>query len=131
MKVLSAMPPGRSREGLTLPQIRVLQVLVRAKKRNKGLLTRSKISEVIGNKTTVVVGRAIGYSDAQKRKKFEQTKDGGGAPGKPRPSLLTLGYVREIDINEVDLVETAVEVTAKGERAFAKYAGAKLPPLRD
>lgn len=110
--------------GLSLPQVRVLQCLAKA----KGPLTRVKITERIGNKTGVVTGRAIGYSDPEKRKAFEQSKDGGF-----RPSLLSLGYVKEYELKipEDGINETVVELTKSGKAAFAKLGRLKLPPLRD
>lgn len=108
--------------GLRLPQVRVLQVLSQA----KGPLTRGKISDRCGNKTQVVVGRAIGYSDPEKRVAFEQTSDGGFTA-----SLLTLGYVREIPLDIDGIEETAIAMTDAGRRAFKALGKLSLPPLRD
>lgn len=119
--------PRARKEGLRLPQIRVLHVLSKA----KGPLSRTAISEKCGNKTTVVVGRAVGYSDPAKRKAFEQTKDGGGEPGNPCPSLLTLGYVTEKELDVDGAKETVIELTAKGRKAFQQLGKVSLPALRD
>lgn len=121
-KVESNGQPKSRKDGLRLPQIRVLNVL--AKKGSA--LSRSKISQLCGNKTTVVVGRAVGYSDPVKRKAFESTKDGGFTK-----SLLSLGYVREIELDIDGAKETAIEITASGKKAFDKAGVTKMPALRD
>lgn len=129
MKTLSSLPDaGRaSKTGLRIPQIRVMQVLAAV----AGALSRGEISKRCGNKTSVVVGRAIGYSDAEKRASFEQTPDGGGSPGNPCPSLLTLGYVVEDEIEVDGVKETVVELTEAGRKAYADLGEVDLPPLRD
>lgn len=109
-------------KGLSIPQVRVLQVLYRS----RGPLTRAKISEWIGNKTQVVVGRAVGYSDPAKRQTFEQTIDGGY-----RPSLLTLEYVEEDELDIDGLIEVVVRLTPKGRAAFEALGHVELPPLRN
>lgn len=118
MRTLSTMPLIRRkvRRGLTLPQIRVMRVLYRA----RGPLTRTKISERCGNRTTIVVGRAVGYSDPVKRRAFEQTRDGGGSPGNPCKSLLTLGYVREKELDIDGYAEIVIELTAAGRRVYER-----------
>ena len=128
-KILDSMPEdgGRRYGGLRLPQVRVLQVLAAA----KGPLTRSKVSSRCGNKTDVVVGRAVGYSDPTKRSAFEQTKDGGGEPGKPCPSLLTLGYVTEVEVDLDGVSETGLLITDKGRRALKALGELQLPPVHD
>ena len=131
MKILdsSRLAKRESRDSLPTPQIRVMQVLARA----KGPLTRAKISDRIGYQTGVVAGRAIGYSDPDKRAAFEQTKDGGGSPGNPCPSLLTLGYVREHALDIDGLVETGVELTPKGRQAYHDLGLGSVDcgPIRD
>ncbi len=126
MKILDKMPEPEvhrtQKDGLTIPQIRVLQVLAKS----KGPINRAKISERCGNKTTVVVGRAVGYGDPEKRAKFEQSKDGGF-----RPSLLTLKYVRETELDIDGIKETGVEITHRGKVALAKLGRINLPELRD
>lgn len=123
----AAREPRARKEGLRVPQIRVLQVLTKS----KGPLSRSAISVKCGNKTTVVVGRAVGYSDPARRATFEQTKDGGGSPGSPCPSLLTLGYVKERELDVEGVSETVLELTPKGAKAFQALGKVVLPPLRD
>lgn len=118
-------PPAKPAVKLRVPQIRVLQVLVGM----VGGLTRAKLSEVIGNRTGVVVGRSVGYSDPVKRAAFEQTKDGGGAPGKPCPSLLTLGYVSERTLDIDGVSETYVSATDAGAEALAALGDIKLAPM--
>lgn len=125
MKLVNRMPASPQRRGLRIPQMRVLQVLFQA----RGPLSRVEISKRCGNKTTVVVGRAIGYSDPDKRTVFEQTTDGGGSPGNPCPSLLTLGYVTEAELDVDGVKETAVSLTPTGRVAASRLP--KLPPLRD
>lgn len=112
----------REQKELSLPQIRVLHVLAKT----KGPLSRSAISNKCGNKTTVVVGRAVGYSDPKARAAFEQTKDGGF-----RKALLSLGYVREFPIDTDSGKEVVIELTAAGRKAYAKLGKVKLPELRD
>lgn len=114
----------RTTDGLPIPQLRVLQVLLAA----KGPLARVRISEKCGNKTHVVVGRAIGYTDPKRRANFEQTKDGG-----KRASLLTLGFVRERRINVEGVWELVVELTDEGrEYAMSVIDDINsLPPLRN
>lgn len=119
---------GKGRFPMPVPQIRVLQVLARA----KGPLSRLKLSDKIGNKTQVVVGRAIGYSDPVKRAAFEQTKDGGGSLGAPSPSLLTREYVREVSIEVEDGInELCIIITSEGREALESLGDIQLPPLRD
>ena len=130
-RILDSMPQsdtGKRYDGLRLPQVRVLQVLASVA---RGTLTRTKISERCGNKTNVVVGRAIGYSDPEKRTAFEQTKDGGGRPGKPCPSLLTLGYVREVEVDVDGVTETGVVITPSGRKALEALGQVDLPPMKD
>lgn len=115
---------GKRKDTLPVPQLRVLQVLLAA----KGPLARVRISEKCGNKTHVVVGRAIGYTDPERRAVFEQTKDGG-----KRASLLTMGFVRERRINVEGVWELVVEITDEG-RAYAMSVIDEinsLPPLRN
>lgn len=116
---LNTMPAdGRSRKksGMTTPQIRVLQILKAAKE--GGGLSRGEISRRGGYDTPVCLSRAIGYSDPDKRRAFEQTKDGGGEPGKPFPSLITLGFVYESEIDVEGLKETIVSLTPAGVAAY-------------
>lgn len=115
---------------LRVPQLRVLQVLATLA---PGLgMTRARLSDVIGNKTGVVAGRAVGYSDPTKRSAFEQTKDGGGSPGKPCPSLLTLGLVTEtVLLLDGGIEEVHVQITDSGRQVLADLGNVKLPPLRD
>lgn len=103
-------PKSKAVDQLSRPQQRVLEALFNA----NGPLTRTVLSAICGNKTQVMVGRAVGYSDPIKRAAFEQTKDGGGSPGNPCPSLLTLGYVEEIALDIDGLIEVAVKLTASG-----------------
>ncbi len=115
-------PSKQSQYGeLRVPQIRVLQVLVA----NPHAMTRGEISEQTGNKTDVMVGRAIGYSDPVKRAAFEQTKDGGFTA-----SLLTLKYVTEhrLEIEE-GVFETRYNVTPAGRKALANLGDIELPPI--
>lgn len=132
MKELNAMPVGkrRSGEGLTVPQVRVLQML--ATIRGRGALTRTALSERIGNKTTVVVGRAIGYSDPEKRAAFERSADGGGTSEKPCPSLLTLGFVEEVEVRVADgPPELGVRLTPQGREALKACGKVNLAPLKE
>lgn len=120
------LPPQPSLPKLPIPQIRVLLALLGA----DGPLTRADLSELIGNKTNVVAGRAVGYSDPVKRLAFEQTKDGGGSPGKPFPSLLSAGYVRE-EVLVGDITETVIHLTKEGRSIAEQLQDIELPPLRD
>lgn len=119
---------GKGKFPIPMPQMRVLAVLAKA----RGPLSRLKLSDKIGNKTQVVVGRAIGYSDPAKRTAFEQTKDGGGAIGMPCPSLLTRGYVTEVSIEvEEGITELCVVITDAGRSFLDSLGDFQLPPLRD
>lgn len=113
---------------LRVPQIRVLQALAQL---TAGGLTRATLSEIIGNKTGVVVGRAVGYSDPAKRTAFEQTKDGGGSPGNPCPSLLTLGLVEEKEVDKDGLAVAVVSITELGRQTLSSLGTIDLPPIRD
>lgn len=114
--------------GLALPQVRVLHCLASARK-GAGL-SRAELSRRIGNKTNVVVTRAVGYVDPDKRAAFEQTNDGGH-----RPSLLTLGYVEEYPIDIDGVAELVVRLTDAGRKAFEALrdapGGLELPPLNN
>lgn len=124
MKTLDSMPEtkDKDRDKLTLPHIRVLHALANS----GGPLTRGRLSSKIGNKTNVVVGRAVGYSDPEKRARFEQTKDGGFTA-----SLLTRGYVEETELDIDGLIEMAVAITEEGRQALEELGDLDLPPLRD
>lgn len=111
---------------LPVPQLRVLRALADS----EGPLTRTEIAELVGTKTSTMVGRAVGYSDPEKRAAFEQTKDGGGKPGQPCPSLLTLGYVREEEL-VADTTETVIHITEEGRKIVQNTADVELGPLRD
>lgn len=126
MVELDSFPASTEPHVLSTPQLRVLRVLGAA----KGPLSRSEISRRCGNKTVVVVGRAVGYSDPAKRLQFEQTKDGGGTPGQPYPSLLTLVYVVEKELDVDGLKETVLELTLAGREALEEAKTIELPPLR-
>lgn len=116
--------PGSTRRqlGLPLPQIRVLLALLEA----NGPLTRRSLSAKIGNKTPVVVGRAVGYSHPEKRAAFENSKDGGYTD-----SLLTRGYVVEemLDIDGIN--EVVIILTEMGRGMAEGLKDMDLPPLRD
>lgn len=113
----------KTKTGLRIPQVRVLLVLTKA----KGPLTRGKISEKCGNKTAVVVGRAVGYSDPEKRAAFRETRDGKIA-GTP---LLDLKYVREKELDVDGVKELVVEITAAGKKALEKYLEENDKPTRE
>ncbi len=126
MKILTSLPSKEPKPALRLPLVRVLKALYNA----KGPLSRTRISAKIGNRTNVLTCRAVGYSDPEKRAAFEQTRDGGGSSGNPSPSLLTLGYVRERELDIDGVIEDVVELTAAGRRAYEALGNIKLPPLR-
>jgi hypothetical protein len=77
---------------ISLPMFRVLQALSAA----KGPLTITKIAARI-RKNKFYVRKAIGYTD-------------------PEPSLLSLGYVRMLEVEvEIDgMIETGYLITAEG-----------------
>lgn len=112
-----------------IPQIRVMQALANA----KGPLTRVKIAEKIGAKSTVLVGRAIGYLDDAARAEFEQTKIAGGSPGNPCLSLLSRGFLEVIDLSapEDGINESVYRLSPLGEEAYRELGDIDLPPLRD
>lgn len=114
---------------LRVPQVRVLQLLTKLVPGSG--MTRATLSNHLGNKTGVVVGRAVGYSDPALRATFEQTKDGGGSPGNPCPSLLTLGLVRERKLWIDGLVEVHVVITDLGRQVMDQLGDVKLPAIRD
>lgn len=117
--------PRKRRHKLSLPQLRVLKVLSEA----NGPLTRRKIAVRIGQNHQVYVGRAIGFSDPEKRAAFERSKEGGGRPELPNYSLLSLGYVIESEIDVDGVTETGVSITETGRQAFAEAGVDDLPPL--
>src|SRR5262249_14290433 len=119
MRVLDKMPgPIRPRkQGLRKPQIRVLQLLNR---RTVGALTRSKIATRL-HLSQVRVGKIVGRRDPKKRTAFEQTRDGGF-----RPSLLTLGLVRQVRLDIDGVTEIAIEITTQGRQALAGMSGNKV-----
>lgn len=121
MKQLPSMPPRR-RHGIPIPQIRVLQALAAV---GRGSLSKTELSEHLGLATTVVVGRAIGFSDPEKRRALEQTAEGGHCP-----SLLTLGYVRQLHIEEDGALLTTYQITAAGRAALKDLGPIDLPPLK-
>lgn len=121
--------PVKTAVKLRVPQIRVLQVLAEL---DPGLgMTRARLSDICGNRTGVVVGRAIGYSDPVKRAAFEQTKDGGGRPGKPCPSLLTLDYVKEFVLDLDGITEVHIAITSQGRQALKAIGDIQLPEIHD
>jgi hypothetical protein len=61
------------------------------------------------------VSWAIGYSDAKKRAAFEKTKDGGF-----RPSLITLKYIREVELDIDGAKERGLLITPLGREALKK-----------
>lgn len=122
MQVISSFPSkSLKREILPIPQIRVLLAL----KGVVGGLTRTRLSEIIGNKTSVVVGRAIGYSDPEKRLAFENSKDGGFTP-----SLLTRGLVEEVTLDIDGVNEVVFRLTAEGKAMLPILESIPLPDLR-
>lgn len=112
-------------KGLSIPQIRVLQVL--ASVRPGGGITRTRISERAGT-TAVLVGKAVGKTDPIKRAEFENTKDGGF-----RKSLLSLGYVVETLITVEGLEELIISITPSGREMFStvEEIARTLPPPRN
>lgn len=100
---------------MSTPQVRVLRCLAEC----PGWMSKPKLCQKLNNSSTLV-GKTIGYSDPVNRAAFEQTKDGGGKPGKPFPSLLTLGYVEETVIDVEGVKETCYQCSANGRAALAE-----------
>lgn len=104
------MPPGRrrrqNRSGLTLVQLRVLQVLGMA----YGPLHRHEIARR-SRQTTNVVLRAIGYSDPEKRLAFESDKGS-------KVSLLTLGLVEEVETEVDGKRERGIQLSELGHTSW-------------
>ncbi len=123
MKKLSSIPPPANRtflNAITIPQLRVLRALAPC----RGPISRNEVSRRAGV-STVCIGRAIGYSDPEKRNKLEQSKDGGY-----RPSLLTLLFVTEKELDIDGVKETVLEITDLGRKAVEAQSAVVLPPFR-
>lgn len=94
------------------PQIRVLQLL--SEIGTSGGLTKQEIARQLGT-TPTLVGKAIGYSNPEKRAAFALTYEG-RAVGIP---LLTRGYVVETRIDDIELGrETLICITQSGYNAY-------------
>ncbi len=106
----------RRKDGLTTPQIRVLRALNKAGKP----LNRPALMKAVGCAALRYILVACGLSDPDQRAKYEQRKDWGGSPGNPRKSLITLGYVKEIDIDVDGKKERAYQLLAAGKKAAEK-----------
>lgn len=115
--------PKEQRQGLTLVQIRILDLLAKS----RGCLTRARIAERIGAKAATSSVWAIGYSDPVKRAKFRLKEDGirNGVP------LLDLGYVTEIEIDVDGREENTISITDKGREVLDLIGKVRLGPLRD
>lgn len=125
MRVLDKIPAsirGLKKTVLPVPQIRVLRALVGT----TGGMSRAALSIKIGNKTNTVVGRAVGYSDPEKRAAFENSKDGGFTE-----SLLTRGLVAEVPLDLDGVTEVVIVLTQEGRKMAEELKDLELPALRD
>jgi hypothetical protein len=102
---------------LSKAQVQVLRWLSQL----KGPMKRTHINDrLVGhgirrNREPKDVGEAVGYSDPEKRAAFERSKAGGG-----QPSLLTLGYVREVPVEFDSFRELGLLITPAGIEALAR-----------
>lgn len=101
--------PRARKEGLRLPQVRILKVLTTA----KGPMTRAKITDKVsqGDKPTAT-GYSLGSTDASLLKRY--AKECG------YPSLLLLGFARQVELDIDGKKETSYEITAAGRKALEK-----------
>lgn len=105
-----------SRNGVVgVPQQRILGALAKA----KGPLTRGKINEACAKagfttakKFSAWMTDPLGQADPKARKAAE-TKSG-------RKSLLTLGYVKQVDLDIDGHKEVCFQLTATGRKALEK-----------
>ena len=115
--------------GITTAQARVIQILGRA----NAPMTRPAIAESGGNRTAVVVRKAIGYTDPELRRKFREKANDPtlrkklGYYGVP---LLDLGMVREWVINRNYGDVHVIELTPKGRSVYKAIAEISIPPGR-
>ncbi len=100
--------PRARKEGLRLPQVRILKALAGGKR-----LTRAQIIEKITqNGKATAIGDALGCKDPDLRKKRDASVG--------YKSLLSLGYVRQVEQDHDGHMETVHEITAAGTKALAK-----------
>lgn len=98
--------PAKNENKLRKPQAAILGVLAKA----KGPMTRQAISDRAGYSSSVGVYAEIGWPDAKKRAKAD----------KAHPCLITLGWVREHDLDVDGRKELGIEITAAGRKALEK-----------
>lgn len=125
-RTLQTPPTTKSSDGLRTGQLRVLQFLAPY----DGLATRGTIADGLGC-SDVYVGKMLGMSNPESRAAFERTKDGGGSPDNPCPSLLTLGFVREVELDVDGVTERSYEITPAGRAGLSLVKPGDLPPVRD
>lgn len=104
---------------LTSAQERVLAVLARS----RGPLSRTAIGQVLNRfkvgyvRGGIVVGEAVGPSDAAARAKLEQKTR--------KPTLLGLGYVTEREYDIEGLTELGLKITPLGREALTRIEASK------
>lgn len=101
--------------------VAMLEALAESKNGRYPRLSRAGIAEKCGYKSSVAVYQQVGWPDESKRKEWE--KEHG------RKTLLTAGYVREMEVEDDGHKETVVEITASGRKALesAQKAAAAAP----
>lgn len=104
---------------LRVPQLRVLDCL----SKSRGPLSRTKLADRCGAKTTQLVALAVGYDNADKRAKAESKQ---GA----YPSLLTLGYVKRLVLDIDGIKESAYMLTPLGRKVMELLGELDLPPVK-
>lgn len=120
-------PIIKKKHVLSLPQKRVLKILYDS----HGPITRARVAVRLGTGNQVYVGKAVGFSDPQRRYEFERSKEGGGRPEFPNLSLLSLGYIVEVDVNVDGISETGLLITDEGKAAFESLPPDAIPPMRN
>ena len=117
------LPPPPPKQGrtkgkqLTLPQARILHAL--ASKR--GPINRAAIIEAVSSPgKQTAIGDSMGYADPERRVRRD------GEVG--HPSLITEGFVREVELDLDGVTETLFEITDKGRAALTAFG--TIPPLR-
>lgn len=100
--------PRARKEGLRLPQVRILKALPAGRR-----LSRAQIIEKItqDGKATAI-GDALGCKDPELRKARDASVG--------YKSLLSLGYAKQVDLDHDGRAETVYESTAAGRKALEK-----------
>jgi hypothetical protein len=116
----SPPPPsvnGKPRKTLTLPQARILDAL----STKRGPVNRAAIVDAVSSPgRATAIGDSMGYVDDQRRLRRDAEVG--------HPSLITQGFVREVELDLDGTTETGYEITDAGRRALSAFG--TIPPLR-